>query len=37
MKITNFEDIEAWREARILVKEIYEVFGDNTENLNLEP
>ena len=31
MKITNFEDIEAWKEARILVKEIYEVFGDNRD------
>lgn len=26
MKIEKFEDIEAWKEARILVKEIYETF-----------
>ena len=25
MKIEKFEDIEAWREARILVKNMYEV------------
>jgi len=27
MKIENFEDIEAWKEARILVKDVYGVFG----------
>jgi four helix bundle protein len=26
MKIENFEDIEAWKEARLLVKEIYQNF-----------
>jgi len=24
MRISNFEDIEAWKEARVLVREIYE-------------
>ena len=28
MKIENFEDIEAWKEARELVKYIYESFKD---------
>lgn len=28
MKIERFEDIEAWKEARILVKEVYEYFRD---------
>jgi len=28
MKIESFEDIEAWIEARILVKEIYHYFKD---------
>jgi four helix bundle protein len=28
MKIENFEEIEAWKEARILVKEIYGSFVD---------
>jgi hypothetical protein len=27
MKIENFEDIEAWKEARLLVKEVYQNFG----------
>jgi len=27
MKITRFEDIEAWQEARKLVKKVYEVFN----------
>jgi four helix bundle protein len=26
MKIQNFEDIEAWKEARLLVKEVYQSF-----------
>jgi len=26
MKISNFEDIESWREARVLVKDIYRSF-----------
>mgnify|MGYP001167224924 CR=1 FL=1 len=26
MKIENFEDIESWKEARLLVKEIYDYF-----------
>jgi four helix bundle protein len=26
MKIENFEDIEAWKEARLLVREIYQYF-----------
>jgi four helix bundle protein len=26
MKIERFEDIEAWKEARILIKEIYRIF-----------
>jgi four helix bundle protein len=28
MKITRFEDIESWQEARLLVKEIYGYFRD---------
>jgi len=28
MKITGFEEIEAWKEARILVKEIYAGFSN---------
>ena len=28
MIIERFEDIEAWKEARTLVKEIYQFFGD---------
>lgn len=31
MKIENFEDIEAWKEARSLVKEIYYLFADNRD------
>jgi len=27
MKIEKFEDIEAWKEARVLVKEVYEAFS----------
>lgn len=27
MKIERFEDIEAWKEARELVKEVYEIFA----------
>ena len=26
MKIENFEDIESWKEARLLVKEVYKLF-----------
>jgi four helix bundle protein len=29
MKITRFEEIEAWQEARKLVKMVYEVIGKN--------
>jgi len=29
MKITRFEDIEAWQEARKLVKMVYEVINNN--------
>ncbi len=28
MKIEKFEDIEAWKEARVLVKEVYGLFAD---------
>jgi len=28
MKIENFEDIESWKEARLLVKEVYKLFID---------
>jgi len=28
MKIEHFEDIEAWKESRILVKEIYFIFNE---------
>ncbi|RQD66816.1 MAG: four helix bundle protein [Desulfonatronovibrio sp. MSAO_Bac4] len=28
MKIERFEDIEAWRESRILVKDMYGILGD---------
>src|SRR4030043_1319237 len=31
MKITRFEDIEAWQEARKLVKIVYEVIRKNKE------
>jgi hypothetical protein len=31
MKIEKFEDIEAWKEARQLVKEIYIYFIDNKD------
>jgi four helix bundle protein len=31
MKITRFEDIEAWQEARKLVKMVYEVIRKNQE------
>ncbi len=31
MKITRFEDIEAWQEARKLVKLVYEAINANTE------
>ena len=31
MKIEKFEDIEAWKEARELVKEIYHVFAINKD------
>ena len=27
MKIERFEDIEAWKESRILVKEVYKIFS----------
>ena len=27
MKIEKFEDIESWKEARILVKEVYQLFS----------
>lgn len=27
MKIVRFEDIEAWKEARTLVKELYKIFS----------
>ena len=29
MEITRFEDIEAWQEARTLVKMVYEVISKN--------
>ena len=29
MKITRFEEIEAWQEARTLVKMVYEVINKN--------
>ena len=28
MKIDKFEDIESWKEARILVREIYQLFAN---------
>ncbi len=28
MRIEKFEDIEAWKEARELVKDVYEIFSD---------
>ena len=28
MKIERFEDIEAWKESRLLVQEVYELFKD---------
>ena len=31
MKITRFEDIDAWQEARKLVKMVYEVICKNPE------
>lgn len=31
MKITRFEDIEAWQEARKLVKMVYEVIRNSHE------
>jgi four helix bundle protein len=31
MKIENFEDIEAWKEARCLVREIYSIFSYNKD------
>jgi four helix bundle protein len=31
MKIEKFEDIEAWKEARELVKEIYSYFSANKD------
>jgi len=31
MKITRFEDIEAWQEARKLVKLVYEAINTNKE------
>ena len=31
MKITRFEDIEAWQEARTLVKLVYEAIRKNQE------
>ncbi len=31
MKIENFEDIEAWKESRILVTEIYSYFKNNKD------
>jgi len=31
MKIDKFEDIEAWKEARELVKEIYHYFASNKD------
>jgi four helix bundle protein len=31
MKIERFEDIEGWREARNLVKEIYTIFSTNKD------
>jgi hypothetical protein len=31
MKIEKFEDIEAWREARELVREIYSAFSVNKD------
>ena len=31
MKIENFEDIEAWKEARVLVREIYSYFSNQKD------
>ncbi len=31
MKITKFEDIEAWKEARELVKIVYKIFKNNKD------
>jgi hypothetical protein len=31
MKIENIEDIEAWKEARVLVREICSYFSKNIE------
>lgn len=31
MKIEKFEDIDAWKEARLLVKEIYTYFASNKD------
>lgn len=31
MKIERFEDIESWKEARSLVKDVYGLFRDNSD------
>jgi four helix bundle protein len=31
VKIENFEDIEAWKEARLLVGEVYGLFSNNKD------
>ncbi len=31
MKIENFEDIDAWKEARCLVREVYSLFSSNKD------
>jgi four helix bundle protein len=31
MKIEQFEDVEAWKESRLLVKEIYSFFHNNKD------
>ena len=36
MIINKFEDIESWKEARILVKDIYAVFSDYKEYIRLQ-